>query len=285
MKKQIQFILVVATMLLAIGAQAQSNYKQPYLGATYNYSVTGATGDTYTWVVTSDAAGNNVVSGSDVTLGTPVLNGGLSSIPITWNSNASTTQPYYLWVTEKTASTSCINKRVLPITPQANKFDIYVADATDVSDLATLSNDPTKIASISSSSCATLPSTLSNDPTNNGTTIVKYKVWMTGSTNAWSFKPTITFTGTTTTPTATWTYSASNTQLTPDGSGVVKTPGSDYCELTLVIANIAATVQTFTVTLSNGTDVTYLTPTSTTTYKSATHTIEAMPNTSAIGGN
>lgn len=301
MKYRFQFILVVAMMLLAIATHAQTNstFQTPYVGATHTYSVDGgATGNTntFTWYVIDkngtklNSGTNNVFTFGGTTTssdGQNIIGAGVTSLPVTWNSTAAG-NTYYLCVEEKGGG--CTNKRIIEVKPVVSAFDIFVADATNINDLSsiTLTN-----ALVSGESCPELPTPINGqiDQSNNGTTVLQYKIWMTGSLNDWSFDFKVTQTGN-----AHCDYQLTdsknnsligNTALNSGSTISVPTvlKENSYCVLKLIITNKPTELQMFKVDILAGKDNLYSTPISTTSPKSATHTIDAMPNTTSISGN
>ena len=122
--------------LTAFGAQtfAQTSGKAPYAGATHQYWVNGAFGDTktgsaYTWWVSVDTDLHAPINQTDFTVVT--TNGGAdyntsgseNGIELTWNASAAG-KTYYLVVQEDSAS--CSNLKVIPIQP-VNAFDVIFA--------------------------------------------------------------------------------------------------------------------------------------------------------------
>ncbi|GET27002.1 hypothetical protein [Prolixibacter sp. NT017] len=126
MKKLVILSLIAFFALGSAKVFAQSTGKNPYPGATHNYSVTehfeadGTTPFSYTWkVYEGDHA-------TDVTGTVATISGSGNSVNITWSSSVKTDGTYYLVEVTETDGASCSNTRSLPVQPKPSAFDLAV---------------------------------------------------------------------------------------------------------------------------------------------------------------
>ncbi len=189
-------IFLIAIFSLFIGKEifAQQG-TTPYVGSKHIYFVNsndnGATHtradgiSSYRWYVTTDLAGSTAANTAHYTIeestwdeGTDGINGAavnnLYKINITWNSGASLTAPYYLFVEERDISNTCVSIRRTTINVQANAFDITLAAA------------PADACNSVSGNVFTGVTPLSSELS---TTTKDFTINATGTVNSWKFKP------------------------------------------------------------------------------------------------
>lgn len=128
MKKLV--FLLAAVVLTAISAKvfAQDTGIAPEVGSVHDYSVTYLSGNTYSWDITSDAAGQNSVINSVVPPLIPNANG--NSVSVTWaNPDVAHNKVYFVHVVETDAS-GCSNHKVLAVQP-VNNFTLNIVNVDD----------------------------------------------------------------------------------------------------------------------------------------------------------
>ncbi len=122
-------LLFTAVLLTAITTNvfAQGSGTAPEVGSVHNYAVTFTSGNSYTWDVTSDFAGNTSIDGTVVSIAPGTDN---ANINVTWvNPIPGTT--YFVHLTE-TGADNCTNRKVLAVTPINNfTLDILSVELSD----------------------------------------------------------------------------------------------------------------------------------------------------------
>jgi hypothetical protein len=283
--KKILFLIFFVLLGNFIMAQTGSS---PFVGSTHTYYVNssdnGATHNSahnnnkYQWYVTTDATGNTAANTAhySVAEGTwdasnPVQN--LYKINITWNS-ASEGNTYYLFV-EESASNLCISKRRIQVVVGANNFDISIGN------LATTCSDASGSVIVNS------------DNSNLGNTSKQFTINMQTQSDMssatyvpdWKFNYTVSMTGGNL---VSVTFDDNTSVASPvlsgqSATGTVTVNNNDYSiNVTVVFTNVWNSSDQVTVTLSNGTELSYNTSENSTTNNAGSVTIKALPETSNI---
>lgn len=258
MKKTLTFFIAIAAlMIISVTTNAQVNGLNPITGATHNYSVSAAdaTDNTLAWTI---------LEGSD---GTEYdINSGASSetVNITWN----TAGTYTLQFSEEADGTGCIALRQETIVVDDNTFDVSTSDPVAI--------------------CNAKDGTV--DPTGDATTTTIFTVNMNTSRLDWSpdweIKFTLTPSGTSTIGTVTASEGtlseASGTYTLTD---ITSTSGSGLVTISMPVTEGVFTLQTTAFVITSATELDYDTSDIDSVDWTATHTINALPNTSSISAN
>lgn len=210
MKKQFfTFLMMIALVIVAGSAMAQSSAVSPYAGAKHNYKWGGigtANSETFQFYITSDASGatrvadqSNYVMAANGTTGTfvqtdgsenfngTVPGGGEVDVDITWDAGLAASTQFYLWL-RIDDNKSCYNTKKVLITIQLNNLNFTIAQLTATTNWATsdaLAVDDSTIPE----ECldeSTITSGDGNSGYNAGTTTLYYKIKRVGgSVNTW----------------------------------------------------------------------------------------------------
>jgi len=158
MKQKIfTLVFMIALVIMAGSAIAQSTATVPYEGSTYKYAVGGLTnGDTYTFTVnnslTNPAAAPTVAA--DVTINgafSGTVDDASDTVSVTWNVGSEDAGNFYVWITIQDQTTNCYNYRRFSVNPIPNALEFVIAVAavdsseyTSATSIATRSdNGPT----------------------------------------------------------------------------------------------------------------------------------------------
>ena len=251
MKKNLTYLIAVATiLLLSFGAKAQGGLS-PLVGSTHNYTITPeSTSNTLTWSVV-EAAGYTINTQSVVTT-TSVAN-------ITWTAAGT----YHLQFAE-TNGTSCITLKEVEVIVSANTFDVSVTAAAAFCNAA---------------------DGQVNYAGTNATTPISFTVNMTTGT---TFSPNWEIKFTLAPGTATLaTVAASEGTLTESAgvytvTAIPSTSGSKTITITMDVTGNIYAVQNVLLKITSAKELTYNTPDVDNTDWTATQTINDIPNTSPI---
>lgn len=253
MKKiAINFILLLALMIISVGAMAQNTGSSPYLGSTHTYTsakTSGMTGTILSWSV----SGGGILTEN----GTDKL-----SATIQWTSVGN----YTVIVTE-TTSDGCSTQRSFPVSVVANPFNLTVTAP--------------------SADCAAGSGTvIADDATSPGNTTIAYTVAFAGDNTKTA---TFDYALTTTTSAVISSVTISGgiytgTSLT--GNDLTIPAGTNSFTVTIVIASRFDVKDIVKLAISDAKDY-YGTPENNTAAANneGTATINAVPNTTPISAN
>lgn len=258
MKKNLTYLIAaVAIMLLGSAANAQVNGLTPITGATHEYSVTAAdaTNNTLSWSVLEGSDGTEYDVNSGATS---------ESVNITWN----TAGTYTLQFSEEADGSGCITLRQETIVVSANTFDVSTSN-------------PTAICNAEDGSV---------DPSGDATTTISFTVAMSTGRTDWSPDWEITFTLTPSGTSTIGTVSTSAGDLSEAGgtytlTNLTSTNGGGTVTISMPVTEDVFTVQTTALAITSATELDYDTSDIDSDDWTATQTVNALPNTSAISAN
>jgi hypothetical protein len=252
MKKNLTYLIAsAAIMLLSFGAKAQ-NGSTPLVGSTHVYTVIPeSSSNTLAWTVLEGADGTeyNIVSGAAT-----------GAVTIKWNTAGN----YTVQFTETIVATGCATVKTATVVVSANTFDVSTADPTEVCNAA---------------------DGQANYSGSTATTAITFKVDMT--TDNTSFNPNWEITFTLNPGTATVANVAANGG-TLSGTGpytltaITSASGNGTVNITMDVTGGIYAVQSVDLTITSAKELTYNTPDVDSDDWTATQTINAIPQTSAI---
>ncbi len=252
MKKFTSYLIAILVLVtISIGVKAQGGLS-PLVGSTHIYTVVAEddANNTLAWSVTSPATGYTINSGVAT-----------EQVSITWT----TAGTYILQFTETDASTLCATVKTTTVNVAANGFDVSTASPTAFCNSASGSVDY----------AGTTATTSINIPVNMATGI-------SGFNPDWEF----TFTLTPSSGTTIATVAASLGTISGAGpykvSGLTSTSGVGNVNITMDVSGDIFTERDVVLEITAAKESTYNTPDVDTNDWSATQTINAIPQTSAI---
>jgi hypothetical protein len=288
MKKQFfTFLMMIALVIVAGKAMAQSTPAAPYAGATENYSVSGlTTGDTYYFIVTANTVTTPdyaTISGApvaDVTIATAtstVPGSGTVATDMTFGSSIANGTVRRIWFI--TLADGCYNYQYKDVTI-VNYTVVF--DALALGDDAGAAGESTTTAVEDCSATATDPSSAA--AANGGTTTLYFKVTRTATPNTvednWSFTGTITADVLGNITSAKYGSTAAGalagTDFTLAGQSISVTAGTEVIYVALVVDNSIAQDNAISLAVINAQDDSSL---KTNAVNTVTNTLKRLPTT------
>lgn len=250
MKKNLTYLIAIAAIiLLSFGAKAQGGLA-PLVGSTHVYTVTAddATNNTLLWTI-SPATGYTVNSGTAT-----------EQVNITWT----TANTYTVTFTETDGTTGCETVKTATVVVSANTFDVT--------------------ASAASAFCNAADGQV-NYASTDATTAIAFTVDMTTANALFNPNWEITFTLNPGTASLANVATSGGT-LSGTGpytlTGITSTSGNGTVDITMDVTGGIYAVQNVLLTITSAKELTYNTPDKDSDDWSATQTINAIPQTSAI---
>jgi hypothetical protein len=135
MKKQLfSFLMMLALVIVAGSAEAQSSYSAPYVGAEQIYKWSAVTAASYSYAVTTSNTSPSTAVVAPTTIysvstGSLAPSGGLAAassadLGIKWLAGSVGTT-YYVWLVA-TSADGCVNWRYVTVVPEVNKVDFVL---------------------------------------------------------------------------------------------------------------------------------------------------------------
>ncbi len=279
---QFEHIIIPVLLLLALGqaANAQSTARQPYEGALHTYTCNGiSVGAGYDFYITANADGSgrlddgltgefDIINAKGI-----VVDDGLASTPIQWNTGASAHQ-YYVWLEATAPQGGCSNRINIQISPQINRFDLLSEN----------------IPVDNTTSCPAVASTDGFNPLASaydaGSTTLKFIVRRINGTYNWSFVPVLSVDPSLNTGVSIVSIVGVNSgRLVADANSLYTVNGTDKeVTVTVAVKNVPGAMQDVKLLIKNQIESNTNLPDSNSANDTVNHRIEVMPIIEGLNG-